>query len=413
MASRSTLRSRLMWVSANIASQMRSPSKMLMPRTSGVSVSRISRTISRPLRPVVAVVDLADEAGVGAHAGDHGAAREDGVGAAAEVLLQRDLDRDGFDAVDAHGGLLLAPYCPTRAPGKAISGGPPAVLGSRVMNITILDDYQDTIRTLACFSKVAGHKVTIWNDHTKDVDTLAGRLKDTEALALIRERTPIRAPLIERLDKLRLISQGGVFPHIDVEACTRRGILVCSRTRPGPAVVRDRRAHVGARDRRVPSHSPGDGGAQGRQVAGLSDRDRPARQDARHLRLRQDRRGRGRLRQGVRHERAGVGARELDRPGADGRRRRRGEQGRAVRGVGRGVAAPATDRRDPRHRHRRRPGAHEADGAARQHEPGRADRAGRARGRAARRAAGHGGGRRLRGGAAAGRRAIRCWRWTT
>jgi D-3-phosphoglycerate dehydrogenase len=101
------------------------------------------------------------------------------------------------------------------------------------MNITILDDYQDTIRTLACFSKVAGHKVTIWNDHTKDVDTLAGRLKDTEALALIRERTPVRAPLIERLDKLRLISQGGVFPHIDVEACTRRGILVCSRTGPG------------------------------------------------------------------------------------------------------------------------------------------------------------------------------------
>src|SRR5437899_5891689 len=101
------------------------------------------------------------------------------------------------------------------------------------MNITILDDYQDTIRTLACFSKVAGHKVAIWNDHTKDVDTLAGRLKDTEALALIRERTPIRAPLIERLGKLRLISQGGVFPHIDVEACTRRGIVVCSRTGPG------------------------------------------------------------------------------------------------------------------------------------------------------------------------------------
>ena len=67
------------------------------------------------------------------------------------------------------------------------------------MNIAILDDYQDTIRTLACFSRVAGHKVTIFNDHTKDLDTLAARLKDTEALALIRERTPIRAPLIERL----------------------------------------------------------------------------------------------------------------------------------------------------------------------------------------------------------------------
>src|SRR2546427_649056 len=101
------------------------------------------------------------------------------------------------------------------------------------MNITILDDYQDTIRTLACFPKVADHKVTIWNDHTKDVDTLAGRLKDTEALVLIRERTPIRAPLLERLDKLRLISQAGVFPHVDVDACTRRGVVVSSQTGPG------------------------------------------------------------------------------------------------------------------------------------------------------------------------------------
>src|SRR5438128_10199655 len=101
------------------------------------------------------------------------------------------------------------------------------------MNITILDDYQDTIRTLACFPRVAGHKVTIWNDHTKDVDTLAGRLKDTEALVLIRERTPIRAPLLERLDKLRLISQAGVFPHVDVDACTRRGVVVSAQTCPG------------------------------------------------------------------------------------------------------------------------------------------------------------------------------------
>src|SRR5881409_614309 len=101
------------------------------------------------------------------------------------------------------------------------------------MNITILDDYQDTIRTLACFSKVAGHKVTIWNDHSKDVDTLAERLKDTEALVLIRERTPIRAPLIERLPKLRLISQRSVYPHIDVDALTKRGIVLSSDQHPG------------------------------------------------------------------------------------------------------------------------------------------------------------------------------------
>jgi D-3-phosphoglycerate dehydrogenase len=98
------------------------------------------------------------------------------------------------------------------------------------MNITILDDYQDTIRTLDCFRKIAHHNVTIWNDHTKDTDALAGRLKDTEALTLLRERTPIRAPLIERLDKLRIISQMSVYPHIDVDACTRRGVVVCSDT---------------------------------------------------------------------------------------------------------------------------------------------------------------------------------------
>src|SRR5271167_4771650 len=96
------------------------------------------------------------------------------------------------------------------------------------MNISILDDYHDTLRTLSCFSKLAGHDVTIWNDHVQDVDALARRLRDTEALVLIRERTAIRAPLLERLPKLRLISQRSVYPHIDVDACTRLGIVVSS-----------------------------------------------------------------------------------------------------------------------------------------------------------------------------------------
>ena len=101
------------------------------------------------------------------------------------------------------------------------------------MNIAVLDDYQDTIRTLSCFGKMAGHHVTIWKDHTKDVEVLAQRLKDVEAIALIRERTPIRAPLLDRLEKLRLISQVGVFPHIDAEACTRRGVVISSSQMPG------------------------------------------------------------------------------------------------------------------------------------------------------------------------------------
>jgi len=101
------------------------------------------------------------------------------------------------------------------------------------VNVTILDDYQDTIRALPCFARIAGHRVTVWNDHTKDVDVLAKRLADTEALCLIRERTPIRAPLLERLDRLRIISQVSVYPHLEVDACTRRGVIVSSSTMPG------------------------------------------------------------------------------------------------------------------------------------------------------------------------------------
>jgi D-3-phosphoglycerate dehydrogenase len=101
------------------------------------------------------------------------------------------------------------------------------------MNISILDDYFDSVRTLNCFGKTAGHHVTIWNDHTKDIDILAERLKDTEALVLIRERTPVRAALIKRLPKLKLISQRSVYPHIDIDACTEHGVVVSSNQHAG------------------------------------------------------------------------------------------------------------------------------------------------------------------------------------
>jgi len=101
------------------------------------------------------------------------------------------------------------------------------------VKISILDDYFDTTRTLPCFSKLNGHEVEIWNDHVDDVEVLAHRLKDTEALVLIRERTKISAPLLERLPKLRLISQRSVYPHIDVEACTRLGIILSSNMHAG------------------------------------------------------------------------------------------------------------------------------------------------------------------------------------
>ena len=101
------------------------------------------------------------------------------------------------------------------------------------MKITVLDDYQNVVRSLNAFKKVEGHDVTVWNDHTKDTDVLAERLKDTEALVLIRERTPIRAPLIERLSKLKIVSQRSVYPHVDVDALTKKGIVLCSDMHPG------------------------------------------------------------------------------------------------------------------------------------------------------------------------------------
>ena len=103
------------------------------------------------------------------------------------------------------------------------------------MRVTILDDYANTVATLDCFSKLRDHDVTVWNDHTDDVGELAQRLRDTEVLVLIRERTPIRAALLEQLDNLLLISQRSVFPHIDVDTCTRLGIVVSSDLHQGTA----------------------------------------------------------------------------------------------------------------------------------------------------------------------------------
>jgi D-3-phosphoglycerate dehydrogenase / 2-oxoglutarate reductase len=96
------------------------------------------------------------------------------------------------------------------------------------MMVSVLDDWFDTVRTLRCFAKLADHDVTIWNEHVQDTDVLAHRLRDTEALVLIRERTQIRTPLLERLPKLKLISQRSVYPHIDVDTCTRRSVVVSS-----------------------------------------------------------------------------------------------------------------------------------------------------------------------------------------
>jgi len=103
------------------------------------------------------------------------------------------------------------------------------------MKVAILDDWFDTLHTLPCFDKLAKHDVTVFNDHVQDTAALAERLQAFDALVLIRERTEIRAPLLECLPQLRLISQRSVYPHIDVDACSRLGITVCSELHTGTA----------------------------------------------------------------------------------------------------------------------------------------------------------------------------------
>jgi D-3-phosphoglycerate dehydrogenase / 2-oxoglutarate reductase len=101
------------------------------------------------------------------------------------------------------------------------------------VKVAILDDYHDTVRTLAVFNRLAQQEVRVFNDHVQETDVLAARLREVEALVLIRERTEIRAPLLERLPQLKLISQRSVYPHIDIDACTRLGIVVSSNMHPG------------------------------------------------------------------------------------------------------------------------------------------------------------------------------------
>jgi D-3-phosphoglycerate dehydrogenase len=95
------------------------------------------------------------------------------------------------------------------------------------MNIVILDDYQDAVRKLNCASKLEAYPAKVFTNTIKGTGQLAVRLKDVEILVLIRERTHITRSLIEKLPRLRMISQTGkVGSHIDMAACTERGIAV-------------------------------------------------------------------------------------------------------------------------------------------------------------------------------------------
>ncbi len=97
------------------------------------------------------------------------------------------------------------------------------------MRIAILDDYQDAARTLACFSKLRGHAFTSITEHVRDPALLAARLEGMDAVVLIQQRCRMPREVIERLSTVKLISQTGRnVSHIDVAACTERGITVCA-----------------------------------------------------------------------------------------------------------------------------------------------------------------------------------------
>ncbi|MBI1997316.1 MAG: D-2-hydroxyacid dehydrogenase family protein [Deltaproteobacteria bacterium] len=95
------------------------------------------------------------------------------------------------------------------------------------MKLVVIDDYQDAFRTLRCYAKLTGHEVVVHNDTEKDPARLAERLKDADAVILTQARSPFPRALIERLPKLRLVSQTGRSTgHIDVDACTEHGVVV-------------------------------------------------------------------------------------------------------------------------------------------------------------------------------------------
>ena len=95
------------------------------------------------------------------------------------------------------------------------------------MKIAVIDDYQDTFRKLRCYSKLSGHELLIYNDTEKDPVRLAERLREAEAVILTQARSPFPRVVIERLPKLKLISQTGRSTgHIDIDACTEFGVVV-------------------------------------------------------------------------------------------------------------------------------------------------------------------------------------------
>lgn len=123
------------------------------------------------------------------------------------------------------------------------------------MNIVILDDYQDAVRKLPCAAKLEAWPAMVYTNTVKGLGQLSVRLRDANVIVLIRERTHLSRQLIEKLPKLRMISQTGrVGGHIDINACTERGIAVAEGTGSPYATAELTWALIMAAMRRLPQY---------------------------------------------------------------------------------------------------------------------------------------------------------------
>ena len=123
------------------------------------------------------------------------------------------------------------------------------------MNIVILDDYQDAVRKLACASKLDAYTAKVYTNTVKGIGQLSIRLKDADVIVLIRERTQISRQLIEKLPKLKMIAQTGrVGSHIDIAACTERGVVVAEGVGSPVAPAELTWALIMASTRRIPQY---------------------------------------------------------------------------------------------------------------------------------------------------------------
>ncbi|MGQ0522552.1 MAG: D-2-hydroxyacid dehydrogenase family protein [Betaproteobacteria bacterium] len=125
------------------------------------------------------------------------------------------------------------------------------------MIIAIPDDYHDLVCRLDCYRSLAGHEVRIFRDAAPPLDTLVANLRDAEVVVPIRERTRYTRALIDRLPRLRHIAQTGrSVRHIDVEACTERGIVITAGTHASPYTVAEHTwALILASLRRIPQET--------------------------------------------------------------------------------------------------------------------------------------------------------------